>query len=103
MDSEGKHPMRAHKDFWDRMRQGIDARGREQFEMGKVKGNATQQEVGDDKDLVEKKTRNGEADALAVQGAASGWADPVVGAMQKDEASRIKDAQMKMNDVAKAR
>ena len=71
--------------------------------MEKVKGHATQQDVGEDEDLIEKKRRNDEADSLAVQGAASHGADPVVRAMQKHEAARMKDIQKMMIDVGKAR
>ena len=101
---EGKdHGMKAHKDLWGRIQEGIKAKGREQFEVEKVRGHATHEDVGDDEELMEKKRRNDEADKLAVQGAASHAADPVVRAMQKHEASRIQDIQRMMVDVAKER
>ena len=98
-----KHGMRAHKDLWDRIREGSEAGGKQQFEVEKVKGHATQQEVREDEDVIEKRARNDEADTLAAQGAACHWADPVVRAMQKHEAARIKDAQRKMIGGAKPR
>ena len=95
--------MQMHKDLWERIRKGIEAKGRNKFGVEKVKGHAKEEDVHGDEELEEKKRRNDEADTLAVKRAHMRTVDPVVRAMQKHEEARVKDIQEMMIDVAKAR
>ena len=62
------HGMKGHKDLWRRIELGINAKGKENFAVKKVKGHMKEKECKGNEQLLEEKRRNDKADELADEG-----------------------------------
>ena len=98
--NERRHGMKGHKDLWQRIEIGVNAKGHNNFAVKKVKGHMKKEECHGDEQLLEEKKRNDKADELAVKAAEEAKVAKKVLAVSKQERRLIRDIQRMMVDIA---
>ena len=94
------HGMKGHRDLWRRIELGINAKGKENFAVKKVKGHMKEKECKGNEQLLEEKRRNDKADELAVKAAEDAEVSKKLTAVSKQERKLVRDIQRMMVDIA---